>query len=735
MAFVHPHEPKAASFPAAQPALPSSATCTSLHTVQVYLAAVDAFGNLDPSPLVVPLATAPDTAPPALLPASGPTAITASGFGVTLSMDAAGAAYYMLLAAKPGVELQEPAVEAGSWAALSGLPGAGGSRRRRLFGDGGELVLGGLAAGGDSSGSSSGSGSLQRSGAGGHRLLAAAAPAAGPGSLVAPTCYSANVTCQASPTAVFTRTPGLSAFNVVASGCTQGPPAGQTFALPPASGLQNNTLYYLLVATEGRQVPSPALQGPPAMYAVRTVDLSAARFGCGFPTVTNITASSLAVSVLLTKPAWAFWVVIPSSQVWALALRCRLANGVACAVRACCEPSIAGLSAAGGASRQLQGFQARRATAAALQVGSAPSAADVLRGQGAGGQGVAVAGNMTRSGSLPWEAPASGTGDSRKLWASVGGLQSGVSYTVGGSQPIRAVVQDRASVWERMPAACLQKKGLCGFPPATYVLSPRHAWQDTQLPNPQHHMDRGKAMHHTHFWHTAARGRRKFHREYGEHSPSFFLPSQVFVALTLDGNAPLPGAPVARVSDVFTPATAPPTITAVQAVNVTVDEAAGAFSLALNATLDRAGVVYYALYRCALYTSVFLCPQMPAHAFGTGMHELQPSAEARRVFVAAAMFRPTGAPTLASCFGRQLNAHCTSYTARHLCAACLVSHRAYSCISGDPSVSDILSGASLAPSICPCSESWYCRWVVLVLRVGGWGQVVERTRGVQSCSS
>lgn len=456
MAFVHPHEPKAAPFPTAQPALPSSTTCTSLHTVQVYLAAVDAFGNLDPSPLVVPLATAPDTAPPALLPASGPTAITASGFGVTLSMDAAGAAYYMLLAVKPGVELQEPAVEAGSWAALSGLPGAGGSRRRRLFGDGGELVLGGLAAGGDSGGSSSGSGSLQRSGAGGHRLLAAAAPAAGPGSLVAPTCYSANVTCQASPTAVFTRTPGLSAFNVVASGCTQGPPAGQTFALPPASGLQNNTLYYLLVATEGWQVPSPALQGPPTVYTVRTVDLSAARFGCGFPTVTNITASSLAVSVLLTKPAWAFWVVIPSSQVWALALRCWLANGVACAVRACCEPSIAGLSAAGGASRQLQGFQARRATRCRAAGGQRAQ-----RGRHPSGPGRRRAGRGGGRQHDPLRLPALG-GPWQWCWGqqeamgqrgrpAVGGFLHGgwVTAKQGSSD-------DRASVWERMPAACLQ---------------------------------------------------------------------------------------------------------------------------------------------------------------------------------------------------------------------------------------------------------------------------------------
>ncbi len=63
-----------------------------------------------------------------------------------------------------------------------------------------------------------------------------------------------------------------------------------------------------------------------------------------------------------------------------------------------------------------------------LQAGTAPSAVDILQGQGAGGQGVAAAGNMTRSGSLPWES--GGAPDRRKLWASVTGLQSGISYTV-----------------------------------------------------------------------------------------------------------------------------------------------------------------------------------------------------------------------------------------------------------------------------------------------------------------
>ena len=64
-----------------------------------------------------------------------------------------------------------------------------------------------------------------------------------------------------------------------------------------------------------------------------------------------------------------------------------------------------------------------------LQAATAPSATDILQGQGSSGQSVAAAGNMTRAGFLPWEA--GDVKDTRKLWASVSGLQSGVSYTVG----------------------------------------------------------------------------------------------------------------------------------------------------------------------------------------------------------------------------------------------------------------------------------------------------------------
>lgn len=37
--------------------------------------------------------------------------------------------------------------------------------------------------------------------------------------------------------------------------------------------------------------------------------------------------------------------------------------------------------------------------------------------------------------------------------------------------------------------------------------------------------------------------------------------------------------------------------------------------------------------------------------------------------------------------------------------------RAYSCITGEPSVADILSGGPLPASICTCSEAWYCSLV------------------------
>ncbi|GAB4820895.1 hypothetical protein N2152v2_007941 [Parachlorella kessleri] len=436
---------------------------------KVFMVSKDLQGNLDPSPLMLPLTTAPDTTAPALLPASGPASITATSFGYSLSMDAAGGAYYMLLVAKPTAGLAAPQVDAGKWTSIASLPTASsGNRRRQLRG---AVECAACEA------SEAGEADFP-----GRRLLAGASGTTNPGSLVFPTCYPANISCLSTPASIFSRVPGLAGFDVVASGCTPVPAASQAVSLPAFTGLTNNTVYYLLLATEDRLVPSPNIQSAPEMYAVKTVDLSAAKFACGFPTVTNITSSGFAVSAMVTKQAWAFFVVLPTSQ-----------------------------------------------------VATAPSATDILQGQGSSGQSVAAAGNMTRAGALPWEA--GDAKDTRKLWASVSGLQSGVSYTA-------------------------------------------------------------------------------------------------FVTLSMDGNSPLPGAQVVRISDIYTPATVAPTFTTLTAASMAVDESLGTFSVRINATLDRAGVVYYSMYRT------------------------------------------------------------------------------YSCVSGDPSISDILAANPLPAGICPCSESWYCSNVV-----------------------
>ena len=106
------------------------------------------------------------------------------------------------------------------------------------------------------------------------------------------------------------------------------------------------------------------------------MDLSAPRLACGFPLATNVTSTSFALSALLSKAgASVHFVVLPAGA-------------------------------------------------------AAPTAAEVLSGSGSGGAVPAAAGNLTRSGWLPWEAApaAGGAGDARKAWAPVGGLQGGGNY-------------------------------------------------------------------------------------------------------------------------------------------------------------------------------------------------------------------------------------------------------------------------------------------------------------------
>lgn len=341
---------------------------------RAYLLAADAQGVADPAPAVVALTTPPATAPPALLPATAPANITSSGFDMAVSQDAAGGVYWLLAtAAGSAAAGAEPAVAPGGWRRLDSLPTAG-SRRR-------------LSAAAD--GSAGWSAQPQR------HLLAGSAPAAvAPGTLVAPTCYPTNQTCALAPDAAFAGAAGLDAgYSVVASGCTPVPAAGRPLALPPFAGLQNNTVHYLLLATEDGSVPSPLRAAQPAVYAVRTVDLSAPRLACGFPLATNISASGFALSAMLTKPgASAAYVVLP----------------------------------------------------AAAAAAAPPTAAEVLAGCGGGGAVPAAAGTLGRQGWLPWEAaPAAGaSGDESKMWASVAGLQGGTNYTaffaltLDGSAPV-----------------------------------------------------------------------------------------------------------------------------------------------------------------------------------------------------------------------------------------------------------------------------------------------------------
>lgn len=343
----------------------------SLHALQggtvyrVFLVAVDSFRVADPAPAVVTVTTAAATAP-ALLPGGGPSNISDSGFTATASMDASGGLYYLLAAPKPSSSAPSAAeVAPGKWAAVDSWMEDGG-RRRLLSGDGAAV-------------SSAAAWSVAPAS---RQLLGnVSSPAVAPGSLVAPVCYPANQTCGLTAAKAFAGVQPLAdgQWDVLSSGCLPVPQAGAAQALPPFSGLQNNTLYYLLLGSEDSGVPQPNRAAPVAAYAIRTVDLSAPAVACGFPLATNITATGFALSTLLTKPGASVWyVVLPSAA-----------------------------------------------------AGATPSAQEVLQGKGAGGTAAAAAGNLTRWGSLPWEADpgADGSRDSRKLWAPVGGLQGGGNYT------------------------------------------------------------------------------------------------------------------------------------------------------------------------------------------------------------------------------------------------------------------------------------------------------------------
>lgn len=321
---------------------------------RIYLVGVDSQGVPDPAPAMAAFTTAPGPGAPALLVPTGPANISATSFGMAVSTDAAGAVYFALLTAKPGTAVPDPGVAPGSWKAVAGL--AAGSTRRRLQ----QLH--------------SARGSRQ---AAARQLADAAANGSlvlATGSLVAPACPPGPA-CAAAPSTALAGLGDLAGtYDTVASGCARVPAAGQALALNMFEGLQNNTVYWLLLATE--DVAGHVGQAPTA-WAVRTVDLSAPRFACGFPLASNITATSFALAVLLTKPAEAvFYVVLPAGQ-----------------------------------------------------AAAAPSAEEVLQGRGPSGAAAAAAGRLAQAGWLPWEAAPGSAGDPRRLWANVTGLASGGNYT------------------------------------------------------------------------------------------------------------------------------------------------------------------------------------------------------------------------------------------------------------------------------------------------------------------
>jgi hypothetical protein len=342
---------------------------------QVLLLAEDSFGNSDAAPAVLPLTTAAGGGGPALLPPSGPANVTGSGFDVAVSMDGAGAIYYMLLSPRPGAGAGVAGLAAGTALLLDALPRP--RRRRQLAWRAG-------------SGGRAGGRRLDQDGRGDGGIMPP------PGSLLPRTCPLAARACGQTAAAAFA--PALaglaSVYSSVAAGCAPVPVAGQPLALPTFQGLQNDTTYFLLLSTESLQAGAPPPPPPPppttTVFAVRTVDLSPPRQACGFPAVTNISSRGFALSVMLTKPAAAFFVAVPGEQ-----------------------------------------------------AGAPPSAADVLQGRGPGGGAAAAFGRLSPASvwgsGFPWEAQANSSasggslplgGDELKMWSNVTTLVGGSAYTV-----------------------------------------------------------------------------------------------------------------------------------------------------------------------------------------------------------------------------------------------------------------------------------------------------------------
>ncbi|DBB14474.1 TPA: hypothetical protein ACH3X3_004761 [Trebouxia sp. C0006] len=319
---------------------------------QVWLVAVDIAGNAQAVPTLVPVQTAPDTSPPALLAGSGPGSVTTSSFDATFSIDTAGAIYYIITNLSSSLASVSPGsavLVSGSFGELTPAPTAESDYSsqsvtiegvdttievdyptgRRLAShsddtasnDGADMGVTPWHIGvstRSSTGAVSGAAAALSQGWGGsvaHRRLQqdnSSAGAVGTACTLGPTCNSLNVSCKITPAAAITDAgTSLSGLNVLESGCLLLPEAGSNVSLPSTvADLDMNSLFQLLVVTEDTLYPTPNRSPQTNIFLIRTVDHTPPAFTGGTPYVQNIQATAFDVVVQQNKTGRVYYVVV-----------------------------------------------------------------------------------------------------------------------------------------------------------------------------------------------------------------------------------------------------------------------------------------------------------------------------------------------------------------------------------------------------------------------------------------
>ncbi|DBA74581.1 TPA: hypothetical protein ACH3X2_009453 [Trebouxia sp. C0005] len=317
---------------------------------QVWLVAVDTVGNAQAVPTLVPVQTAPDTSPPALLAGSGPGSVTTSSFDAAFSIDTAGAIYYIItnLSSSSASVLPGSAVlVSGGEGELTPAPTAENDYSsqsvtiegvdttievdfptgRRLTGQSDDAAA---DAGADMGvtpwhgevSTESGMGAVSRAALPQdwqdsviHRRLQqdnSSAGAVGTACTLGPTCNSLNVSCKITPAAAITNAgTSLAGLNVLGSGCLLLPDAGSNVSLPSTvSDLNMDSLFQLLVVTEDTLYPTPNRSPQTNIFLIRTVDHTPPFFTGGTPYVQNIQATAFDVVVQQNKTGRVYYVVV-----------------------------------------------------------------------------------------------------------------------------------------------------------------------------------------------------------------------------------------------------------------------------------------------------------------------------------------------------------------------------------------------------------------------------------------